>query len=83
MKKTKQQNPTGKLMALIVKYNISEELALALGQEAVAMAQRLFQKWKNNSIIYREKPIECFLGPHVFPQEEEGNKPFFEEVIKQ
>ncbi|MCJ7713223.1 hypothetical protein MUO66_02015 [Candidatus Bathyarchaeota archaeon] len=48
MKKTKRPLPSNRLLSLMNKYNIPEELALALGQEAVVMAQNLFVKWKTN-----------------------------------
>ncbi len=48
LKKIKTPQPSEKLLSLMNKYNIPEELALALGQEAVVMAQDLFLKWKTN-----------------------------------
>ena len=48
MKKTRTPQPSDRLLTLMNKYNIPEELALALGQEAVVMAQNLFVKWKTN-----------------------------------
>ena len=48
MKKTKTPQPSDRLITLMNKYNIPEELAKAIGQEAVVMAQDLFVKWKTN-----------------------------------
>ena len=48
MKKTRTPQPSHRLLSLMNKYNIPEELALALGQEAIVMAQNLFAKWKTN-----------------------------------
>lgn len=40
--------PSDKLKELVEKYDIPVDVALALGGEAVDMAQQLFEKWKNN-----------------------------------
>ena len=48
LKKTKRPLPSDRLLSLMNKYNIPEELTLALGQESVVMAQNLFVKWKTN-----------------------------------
>ena len=48
MKKTRTPQPSDRLLTLMNKYNIPEELAKALGQEAVVLAQDLFVKWKTN-----------------------------------
>ena len=58
MKKTKRPLPSDRLLSLMNKYNIPEELALALGQEAVGMAQALFEKWKTNfERVYKNERI--------------------------
>ena len=58
MKKTKRPLPSDRLLSLMNKYNIPEELALALGQEAVVMAQDLFVKWKTNfERVYKNERI--------------------------
>ena len=54
MKKTKQAYPDKKVLALMIKYGITEESALKLGLVAVEMAQRLFLKWKTNFSAHRE-----------------------------
>ena len=46
--KNSDRTPSKKLLALMNKYNIPDDLALAIGEEAVRMAQELFVKWKKN-----------------------------------
>ena len=46
--KNSDKGSSKKLLALMNKYNISDELATAIGEEAVSIAQKLFEKWKTN-----------------------------------
>ena len=48
LKKPKRPLPSDRLLSLMNKYNIPEELGKAIGQEAVVIAQDLFAKWKTN-----------------------------------
>ena len=58
MKKTRTPQPSDRLLSLMNKYNIPEELALALGQEAVVLARDLFVKWKTNfERVYKNERI--------------------------
>jgi hypothetical protein len=61
VKKTKKTlKPSDKLQQLIIKYHIPEEIAVAIGEEAVSMAQRLFEKWKNNFEKNTKKPKTAY-----------------------
>ena len=46
--KNSDKGSSKKLLALMNKYNISDELATAIREEAVSIAQKLFEKWKTN-----------------------------------
>ncbi|MCW3997043.1 MAG: hypothetical protein NWF10_00550 [Candidatus Bathyarchaeota archaeon] len=49
LKKGKPEiKPSGRLLELMNKYDIPVEVAQAIGEEAVRMAQTLFEKWKTN-----------------------------------
>jgi hypothetical protein len=57
VKKTEKNmnlKPSGKLLALMKKYNIPEDITVAIGEETVTMAQELFEKWKTNYLRVKE-----------------------------
>ena len=53
--KTKQNFPTGELMALMVKLNVDEKTVLKIGQEIVIRSKKLFEKWKTNYLSITQK----------------------------